>query len=445
MQSITVTPSAVAALGRIKPMHGINNAPFIWANCDMFPYLTEAGIPFSRLHDTGGMFGGGVYVDIANVFPNFDADPYDPASYDFPFTDFLLCELTRAGVQPFYRLGCTIENYQKIIAPKRIFPPKDPHKWGVICEHIIRHVNEGWGNGHHLGIEYWEIWNEPDNQPDPADNPMWKGSMEEFFNLYEVASNHLKSCFPHLKIGGYASCGFYEILNMASAEQANVSSRTGYFIEFFEKFLAHITSPEHKSPLDFFSWHSYADRDSNIAFAKYAREMLDKHGLTHTESILNEWNPGTHRRGTLEDATHIAAMLIAMQNSPVDMLAYYDGQMETPHGGLFNPLTMTPFKAFYAMKAFGVLYRLGRQYSLEGQAPDGQIAEGVYALAAGDGQGKIAVMLVNTTEDAVAVTAHGGAYELSMLDDTHDLSPVAHLSVGESFVLPAYAVAVMAH
>ena len=442
MQAITVTPITSSPSGRIKPMHGINNAPFIWANCDMFPYLTEAGIPYSRLHDTGGMFGGGVYVDIANVFPNFDADPYDPASYEFPFTDFLLQQLKAAGVQPFYRLGCTIENYQKAIAPRRIFPPQDPLKWAVICEHIIRHVNEGWANGHHLGIEYWEIWNEPDNQPDPADNPMWKGTMEEYFELYEVASCHLKTCFPHLKIGGYASCGFYEILNMESASAANVSSRTGYFIEFFEKFLAHVTSPKHKSPLDFFSWHSYADRNANIAFAKYARETLDKHGLTHTESILNEWHPGTHRRGTLEDATHVAAMLIAMQNSPVDMLAYYDGQMETPYGGLFNPLTMSPFKAYYAMKAFGALYRLGMQYPLCGQAPDGQITEGVYALAAGDDQGKVAVMLVNTEDRPATLTANC-AYTLSMLDETHDLTPVATIAKEDSFTLPPYAVALL--
>lgn len=442
MQPISVTPVTASPVGRIKPMHGINNAPFIWANCDMFPYLTEAGIPYARLHDTGGMFGGGVFVDIDNVFPNFNADPYDPASYDFPFTDFLLCELTRAGVQPFYRLGCTIENYQKIIAPRRIFPPKDAHKWAVICEHIIRHVNEGWANGLHLGIEYWEIWNEPDNEPDPADNPMWKGSMEEYFHLYEVASCHLKTCFPHLKIGGYASCGFYEILSMASAATANVSSRTGYFIEFFEEFLAHITSPDHKSPLDFFSWHSYADRDANIAFAKYAREMLDKHGLTDTESILNEWHPGTHRRGTLEDASLVAAMLIAMQNSPVDMLAYYDGQMETPYGGLFNPLTMSPFKAYYAMKAFGALYRLGMQYPLCGQAPDGQITEGVYALAAGNDQGKVAVMLVNTNDTPVTLTSHIPCV-LSLLDETHDLTPVAPLTQDVSFTLPPYAVALL--
>ena len=444
MSNITLTPDYANHTGCMKPMHSINNAPFTWANCDMFPYLAEAGIPYSRLHDTGGMFGGGIYVDIDNVFPNFDADPYDPASYEFPFTDHLLKELLKAGVQPFYRLGCTIENYQKEIAPRRIFPPKDPHKWAVICEHIIRHVNEGWADGHHMDITYWEIWNEPDNEPDPADNPMWKGSMEEYFNLYEVASNHLKTCFPHLKIGGYAACGFYEILNMASAETANVSSRTGYFIEFFEKFLAHITSPEHKSPLDFFSWHSYADKDSNIAFAKYAREMLDKHGLTHTESILNEWNPSPLRRGTLEDASLIASMFVVMQNSPVDMLSYYDGQLQTSYGGMFNPLTLTPFKAFYGFKAFNVLYRLGTQCPIAEDKGHGHIGDGVYALAATDKANKHALLLVNTAGDViVSMPQDGRCYEVSLIDETHDLTPVATLTGGDAFVLPAFGLALL--
>ncbi len=444
MSRILIQPDFATPVGKMKPMHAINNAPFVWANCDLFPYLAEAGIPYARLHDTGGMFGGGVYVDIDNVFPHFDADPYDPASYDFPYTDFLLQELCRVGVKPFYRLGCTIENYQKIIAPRRIFPPKDPHKWAVICEHIIRHVNEGWGNGHHLGIQYWEIWNEPDNEPDVAENPMWKGSMEEYFHLYEVASNHLKACFPELKIGGYGSCGFYEILNMKSAESANVSSRTGYFIEFFEKFLTHITSPEHTSPLDFFSWHSYADRASNIRFAQYAREMLDQYGFTNTESILNEWNPGIHRRGTLEDATYITDMFVAMQYSPVDMLAYYDGQMQTQYGGMFDPMSWKPFKAFYSFKAFNMLYRLGKQYVLTGADSQGHLGDGVYGLAAMHPDGDKAVLLVNTSEDAMVTLAHDmGAYTLYVLDSGHDLAPTAKVQAGEEFVLPAHAVVVL--
>ena len=61
-------------IGKIKPMHAINNAPILGARDVMFHYLTEAGIPYSRLHDTGGAYGGGRFVDIPNLFRNFDAD-----------------------------------------------------------------------------------------------------------------------------------------------------------------------------------------------------------------------------------------------------------------------------------------------------------------------------------------------------------------------------------
>lgn len=52
-------------------------------------------IPYSRNHDSGvcGIYGGPYSHDITSIFPDFDADPYDPASYDFPCTDesILVC------------------------------------------------------------------------------------------------------------------------------------------------------------------------------------------------------------------------------------------------------------------------------------------------------------------------------------------------------------------
>ena len=58
-------------LGPIKPMHGVGQPPFYGARSfPMFHYLTEAGIPFSRLHDVAGPYGGGrfvAYVECAAV------------------------------------------------------------------------------------------------------------------------------------------------------------------------------------------------------------------------------------------------------------------------------------------------------------------------------------------------------------------------------------------
>lgn len=375
-------------IGSIKPLHGIGNAPLIGTSDSLFHYLGEAGIPYSRLHDTGGRFGGGCFVDINNVFRDFSKDPEDPNSYDFAFTDWLISELVKQGVRPFYRLGTTIENSHMIKA-YYIYPPEDNVKWAKICEGIIRHYNHGWADGFNYDIKYWEIWNEPDNEPDVRDNPMWKGSMEDYFKLYEVTANYLKQKFPDLLIGGFASCGFYA-LSETIAGNANSSTRTGYFIHFFNEFLKYITSDEHRSPLDFFSWHSYAGPVENVMYAKYAREILDSFGFHNTESILNEWNPGIAFRGKSKDAANIAAMFCALQGTSVDKAMYYDGQVNTSYGGMFDPVNETIFKAYYAFYMFNILYSLGNEVKCSCNE------DGVYTLAAANDTSG-AVLLANPT------------------------------------------------
>jgi len=377
-------------VNRIKPLHGIGNAPILGAGDEsMFHYLGEAGIPYSRLHDTGGAYGNYIYVDIENIFRNFDADVNDPESYDFTFTDWLLSALEKQGVRPFYRLGATIENAQHIKA-YRIYPPKDYDKWAEICAHIIRHYNEGWADGFHYDIEYWEIWNEPDNYPDIKDNCMWKGTMEDYFHLYEITSRKLKGYFPHLKIGGYASCGFYAITETNCSDTAKSSPRTEYFVTFFHEFMKYISSEKHRSPLDFFSWHSYAPCKETITHAKYCREQLDSYGFYDTESIFNEWNPGTWRRGNANDAAYIAEMMINLQDAPVDKAMYYDGAVKTSYGGLFDPLRYTAFKALDSFVYFDFLYKLGMQVKVENET-------GMAVMAASNGE-KHAIYIANTGE-----------------------------------------------
>ena len=385
--------------GKIKPMHAVNNMPYLPRDsaAGWDGKMQAAHIPYGRLHDTGGAFGGAHYVDIPNIFPNFDADENDPASYDFAFTDVLLERMVKCGAMPYYRLGVTIEN-NHYIKPYNIIPPKDFHKWARICEHVILHYNEGWADGFHHNIEYWEIWNEADNMPDIKDNPMWKGTMEDFFDLYTVASKHLKSRFPHLKIGGYGSCGFYAMNNVDVSNIAHSSSRTDYFIEFFHKFLKHVSA--NNAPMDFFTWHSYAGIKDNKIFAEYPRKYLDEYGYTDCEIHLNEWNPGVSLRGTLRDAANILAMMIVLHDTPTDMLMYYNFNANSGYCGAVDPLTKDPFKAFYAFHDFGQLYALGNRVECVSDTPK------LYAMAATDGEKK-AIVLCNHTAAPVTVTVSG--------------------------------------
>lgn len=375
-------------VGKIKPMHAVNNIPLVGISEGMHHYVGDAGMPFVRLHDTGGAYGMNRYVDIANIFRNWDADENDPASYDFAFTDWLLEAIDKQNAKIFYRLGATIENAQHIRA-YNIYPPKNNIKWATICEKIIAHYNEGWADGYWLGIEYWEIWNEPDNFPDIRDNCMWKGTFEEYMELYKVTSRHLKGKYPNLKIGGYSSCGFYSLIENGFVGAANSSERTDYFIECFHKFMGYVK--EYDLPLDFFSWHSYSEVEKNIVYEEYVHKQLEDYGYPNTESILNEWNPGTHRQGTLADSAYICDMMLTMQNTTCDMLMYYNGAVYGAYNGLYNPVTKEPYKAYYAIKAFDQLYQL------KNQAEVTDLPEGVSCVAAVDGEKK-AVVITNMGE-----------------------------------------------
>lgn len=379
--------------GKMKPVHGVGQPPFSGTDYSMLHYLTEAGIPYSRLHDVGGIFGGGRFVDIPNIFRNFDANPYDPASYDFVFTDDLITHLMDSGVEPFFRLGVTIENYASMKA-YRIYPPKDFRKWAVVCEHVIRHYTEGWADGFRYPIRYWEIWNEPENGIECTTmNQMWLGTDREYFELYDIASKHLKKCFPDLMIGGYASCGFEHLTN------AHPSERALHWERFFNQFLAYIK--ESGAPLDFFSWHSYASIGVTMINADYVRKRLDEEGFTETESICNEWNYEAQLRGTDLHAALTAGMMISMQKSSLDSAMFYDARFGTSiYGGMFNPLTAKPFKAYYSFVAFNELYRLGTEITADCDT------EGVYALAATDGK-TAKLMLVSTLDAECGVKISG--------------------------------------
>ncbi len=375
-------------VGAIKALHGVNNSP-IRLNREI-PEMREAGIPYVRLHDSIGWYGGAKFVDIQNVFPNFDADPNDPASYDFAMTDAYIASLVKSGVKIFYRLGSTIENNWRIKA-YRIYPPKDNLKWAKICEGIIKHYNEGWANGFHYNIEYWEVWNEPENPP------MWQGTKEEFFELYKVAAMYLKKRFPNIRVGGYAGCGFYAV------NRPNMSPFYKGFVTWFEDFVKFTKA--NSIPFDFFSWHLYTRDPEEVALhANYVRETLDKGGLQKVENIFNEWNLHTlngnaQERQTNSGAAFTAATFCVLQASSVDKAMYYDALPTRSYCGLFDFPNQRPTKTFFAFKAFNKLYELGQAVEC-----DSSRDMGIYVCAAmsKDGSKRMA-LVVNNSDSAKRV------------------------------------------
>lgn len=381
--------------GPIKLMNAVNNGPAqqrsdqTRSNFDEYAALK---IPYARVHDAAHChaYGGPHTVDISAIFPDWDADETKPESYDFTCTDEYLKTIRAAGTEPFFRLGQSIEHY---IKKYHVHPPKDNAKWARICEHIIRHYNEGWANGFEWNIKYWEIWNEPDGNGVRADGrqgPTWTGDTQQFLELYKVTSLHLRKCFGDtIKIGGPAFCWW-------GAWQND-------FIPFCAK---------ENLPLDFYSWHCYyADAHMPGNAAREARKLLDKHGFTKTENHLNEWNYvkgwGDEWVYSLEcesgrlnqkGAASIAAVMIDCQDAPLDMLMFYDARVGCGMNNMFDPLTLRPMKGYYPFLAWRRLTELGTQVEATVEKNNGAENQ-LYVCAAKNATGKKALFIARYHDD----------------------------------------------
>ncbi len=411
MDSIAVDFSHVA--GKIKPLHGLNagprNGPHGVYNMDTYK---AAGIPYARLHDILYPFGAGHYVDIPCVFPDFDADPELPESYDFRLTDDYLKNIAACDTKMIYRLGVSIEHFSK---KYHIYPPKDYLKWAKICSGIVRHYTKGWADGFYYTGMMWEIWNEPDGHKN-----MWIGTDEQYYELYVVTSNYLKTEYPDIVVGGPA------------ATKCN---------DYVRNFLAYITKDGKRAPLDFLSWHRYTTNPEDIAEqARRAKDWLVEFGYTETINMINEWNyviswaeaDVTKSYQVIESAkgaAFFAAVLCTLQPSPIDISVYYGAEVHQPWSGLFGRYAQ-PLKMYYAAYAFNQLYILGGEVTVSG------LPEGVRGIAATDGKsGGVLLTNYNSPVREVKLTLNGVAgkkAEVMLLDTAHDMEKAGEYPADET-------------
>ena len=428
--------------GAIKPMNGVNSGPktkvFTYDATDLFK---EANIAISRLHDVEYPYGSGEFVDIHCVFPNFDADVDDPASYNFELTDCYIKAILDSGSKVMYRLGESIEHAPVV---RHINPPKDFLKWAKIGEHIIRHYNEGWANGFHWDIQYWEIWNEADGDEFSTKKHVWGGTKEEFFDFFEVSCRYLKETFPNLKIGGPALAGNWK-----------------WGVDLIREM------GRRNCPMDFFSWHMYQwTVEAYLERTKLFKDTLLESGYPDAELILDEWNyveSWNHQARSFRKligptgAAFCAALMVALQHSANDMAVYFEADVIKEWCGIFQVKDMCigqfakgkdmgllePRKPYYAFKGFGLLQKLGEEVesSCEGN--------GVYVCAAKDEE-EGAVMLVtyhsNIVDGCHEVTltglpAEGCTVEVYMTDEGYDEKLEMTMECAEeTLVLPLHMV-----
>ena len=364
--------------GEIRPLHGVNLGPIQNnGSMDLSECFKELAFPSVRLHDCPYVVAD--TVDVHCIFPIFDADADDPGNYRFAPTDDYIQAILDTGSQIAYRLGESIEHHTR--RKYFVHPPRDFQKWAAICVNIIRHYNDGWANGFRHNIRYWEIWNEAWLHP-----KCWTGTHEQYYHLYEIAAKTIKAHDANLMVGGPAAAG-------------------GKPSPFAEGFLEHCRRTD--APLDFYSWHRYTPEPLDITEDAVAcKEMLARYGFDKTESHLNEWNylpaegwtfhgegkaPDMMRRAFAEiggayGAAFTAAMLIYMQDCPIDMANFYWARV-----GRWGFLDQygAPRKNFWAFKAFRSLLDHARRVRTTPNDPHTG-----YALLAGLAETPEAAMLL---------------------------------------------------
>ena len=179
-------------------------------------------------------------------------------------------------------------------------------------------------------------------------------------------------------------------------------------------------------------------------------QTLTAYGFENALRFDTEWNcnihetDGANRRienyvnyRNEKGASHCAAALFKMQRCKIDAAMYYDAQLWCAYGALFEVPSLTPTKAWHALKAFGELYDLGTWLTTTD-------AETVYTCAAGNGKEAV-LCLANLAETAETVRldcplvsrAHA---EIFVLDQGRDFEKKFDGTLPQTVSLPPYSV-----
>lgn len=371
--------------GLIRPLLGINTGPFAadTNNCVHIegPYK-DIGVTEVRTHDFYGP------VDMCEMYPDTEADPDDPGSYNFTNSDERMAHIHNNGHTVFLRIGNSY-NYGEY--PYFAAPPSNTAHWIEASKNVIRHYTEGLWNGFFYPVQRVEIWNEPDNPQ------FWGGTKAQFFDLYEQTALALRSSFPNLLIGG------------PGLAPSSYLADTNYPIDFLSY------CKDHSVPLDFFSWHLYSDSPSDFEnAARFYRGLLNANGFTNTENCISEWHIQSDAlRTNALGAAILAASWIGLQLADVERSHLFRGQDPTNNFDIFYGLFRADGsykKPAYVFKAWSMMARQGFRLASSGSHT------GVAFLAARSADAKsVAALIVNygTSDPGLSATN----YDLTLLHD----------------------------
>lgn len=155
----------------------------------------HCGFEYVRFH--------GLFHDDMFVYKEVNGKPV----YNWQYIDELFDRMLAIGVKPFVELGfmpkdLSIDDSMLQFWWKgHVSPPKDYGKWAELVAAFTRHCISRYGI-EEVKTWYFEVWNEPNLRG------FWLGTRSQYFELYKVSAQAIKSIDPRLRVGGPSTSNF---------------------------------------------------------------------------------------------------------------------------------------------------------------------------------------------------------------------------------------------
>ncbi|ARU17782.1 GH39 family glycosyl hydrolase [Croceicoccus marinus] len=286
-------------IGNMRQLHGTSGIPAPAPGTDSVPDILDvwrnAQVTLVRSYDWVSRLD--TIDNPTSLFPDWSADPSDPASYNFAATDTWVGQTRSIGANILFTIASEI--------PANKQPARDLAKYEQVVENIVRHYVCGWGDGFENAVSHWEFGDQPD-----FGKLHFSGTPDQFYEMYAAAARAVKRVDPALKVGG--PCVAFPL-------------NEGPFREGFLDYVK-----QQSVPLDFLSWMWYGDNSRDPmdfrTIAAEVRAIVDKYGFTDTELLLSYWSMTGIPTAKFEDfdnAAFLAAAAIYMQDSEVDKAIFF--------------------------------------------------------------------------------------------------------------------------
>ncbi|WP_289058365.1 hypothetical protein [uncultured Flavobacterium sp.] len=416
----------------------------------------ECGFKYVRFH--------GLFHD--DMFPYFEEN--GKAVYNWQYIDDLFDRMLDMGVKPFVELAffpskIAAENSKTTFWWKAAVTPNEAkfENWKQLVKAFTQHCVDRYGRDEVLSW-YFEVWNEPN-----LDRGFFDGTKSQYFELYKLSAQAVKSVDSRFRIGGPSTSNFVSDARFDgeredrrgfeeafSTNDINTLTWHGVWIEDFLKYCK-----KEKLPVDFVSCHPYPTGYAldpvtqkgkgltrNVGSTKtdieWLKKILAKSAFPKAEIHLTEWSTSPNSRDAMHDYLPAAAYIVKTNIDCIGLvnsLSYWTftdifeekgGAPSIFHGGFgminFQGLVKPSYHAYQMLNKLGnqELYRKDNLFVTRSEKT-GKVTAIAYNYpqeywnAVPSGNNKLAKGSSRELNLSLKNLRAGAVFEISTLDENH--------------------------